>query len=820
MMTRPSVLLVLLTPLAMPSVGVAQSLAIPAVEKAVAPQAVIKTYRGLALDGHGEPLAGVAVCVVPKDRDWLPEPLLAAATVHSNERGAFVLELSADDPRDEVLLGMRGRARVVQYIKRLDMWPVRLLKAGALSGQVRSEHGKPLAGVRVVATDFLLGLPILYENGHGNHQERLHAAALTDARGRFLIRGCYDTAVRLTVLMDGFRQLAVGPVSKLDPLTLEMEAVEVVTGLLRLPDGEPAGAGFVVRAKLNKKPYSTTLTYTNKDGRFTCAWLGESTRYSVSVATDVGRLFGHAQLNEPGPCSIVLALGAGERHAPKTTESGPSPVPAPRLVQPEQYVEVTAMLPDGTPCKQFRAAAFTTYRSQPDTPVIGLLPQSAMAAVDGVVTAPVYKSQGTGGLLLLASAKGCAMARLFLKARSKTAQIQFEKAKPIAGTVVDARTGKPVAGARLWFALFSDREHRTSEAVVTAEVSALSADDGTFSIVRAPIGEGRLFVAKDGFDSITRDLADAVERDALTLDFEPLVTIPGQVTQLPIPGSMIGARLYRSSRHSRFDVYTDIIGIQRFSRTGAVQFPGQAPGKVQLEVVVQRLPRQGRPDKVPLDTIEIDHDTKFVDVDASPAIPAIVRGRVSGPVPAQRLAVLCATLPKRGTFYAYLQYDGPLCPLAIDGSYELQAPSGKGELLVIDIATGVMFARTQVTLAPGEKAIQDFAIKSHKLLVKVECAPAQRPPDGWFVEFVPNAEYWPAKVGQISQCQSRVETYCKGMGIRVPLLAAEASIWLPETSGLLALRQYSKDSGVRAFGKARMTRSIDAAQGRVITLTW
>lgn len=820
MMTRPSVLLVLFTPLAMPSVGVAQSLAIPAIEKAVAPQAVTKTYRGLVLDGHGEPLGGVAVCVVPKDREWLPEPLLAAATVHSNERGAFVLELSADDPRDEVLLGMRGRARVVQSIKRLDMWPVRLLKAGALSGQVRSEHGKSLAGARVVATDYLRGLPILYENGQGNHQERLHAAAITDARGRFLIRGCYDSAVRLTVVMDGFRQLAVGPVSKLDPLALEMAAIEVVTGFLRLPDGDPAGAGFVVRANLNKKPYSTAFTYTNKDGRFTCAWLGESTRYSVSVATDVGRFLGEVELNEPGPCNIELGLGSGERHAPKPTGSGVSPVPAPRLVQPEQYVEVTALLPVGTPCKQFRAAAFTTYRSQPDTPVIGLFPQSSMAAVDGVVTAPVYKSQGTGGLLLLASAKGCAMARLFLKARSKTAQIQFEKAKPIAGTVVDARTGKPVAGARLWFALFSDREHRTSEAVVTAEVSALSADDGTFSIVRAPIGGGRLFVAKDGFDSITRELAVAVERDALTLDFEPLVTIPGQVTQLPIPGSMIGARLHRSSRHSRFDVYTDIIGIQRFSRTGAVQFPGQAPGKVQLEVVVQRLPRQGRPDKVPLGTVEIDHDTKLVDVDTSPAIPAIVRGRVSGPVPSQRLAVLCATLPKRGVFCAFLQYDGPLCPLAIDGSYELQAPAGKGELLVIDIATGVMFARTQVALAPGEELTHDFAIKGNELLVKVECELDQHPPDGWFVEFVPSVEYWPGKVGQITQGQSRVENYCKGMGVRVPLTAAEATIWLPATSGLLALRQYSKGSGAQASGKARKVEPIDAAQDRVVTLTW
>jgi uncharacterized GH25 family protein len=778
-----------------------------------------RTFVGRVLDEHGEPLGGVAVCAVPIASDWLPEQLATAATTHTDERGAFELEV-LDRRIEHALFVTKGRAYVMQSLDLLQVWPVQLAKAGAFAGVVRTKGGEPIEGVRISAADYLRDLPMVRARARGNTQAWLSSVAVTDARGHFLLRGVYDTAIRLQVSKLGFEELLVEPVSKFDPLTLELDPVAIVTGVVLDPTGSPV-AGAAVEQQLAGARYADRQVRTDEQGRFACNWLGATMRLSVRHPSDSGHMSGSCELESAGACEIQL------RQWPDLAPPKP-PTRQSRVAQPEQKVVVHAVMPNGEPCADYRVAVFQVdprqQRFRGDAKQLELFADSATYGVDGEATALVYVGNHQGALLVLATAEGCAMSRQVVDGDAKEVNIAFAPAAPIVGTVVDALTNKPVAGVRVWFLLQLDgmRNNRRKVPEMAGDgFVVVTDDDGKFALVDAPLGTGEVFFAAEGYAMGRQEYEVAKDAPPLAIVLKPLRSVVGQLSRLPFPRQCVGAMLHDSDDQPNGSAFFDVTGVQPFTAAGMVEFARQDGGAVPVDLVVQRMPRQGRPDRVDLGKLDIDPETKQLKLDASLAVPVIVRGRVSANVPRQRLAVLCAPMPAQSMYYAFLQYQGPLCPVAIDGTYELQAMPGERTLAVIDIVTGVMFAREKVKVVAEQPLQHEFRFEATAVTVRVHVAKEnEKPAAGWFAEFVPGEDYWPSGLGQISVGSDRIEKYCRGMGVPVPVSAGYATMWLPPTSGWLALREFSSFSSARTKGEPRSERALDVGKDHDVTLNW
>ena len=777
--------------------------------------AAAKTYTGTVLDERGEPLAGVAVCEVPNESHWLPETLLAACKVRTDERGRFDLTVTGVGVT-KALFVARGRVRLVQSLKLLAIWPVQLAKAGALAGQGRGQDGEPIAGARIVAEDYLRGLPFVQDKADGNTQAWLYSIAVADARGRFVLRGVYDTAVRLTVSALGYHDLEVGPVSKLEPLSLALQKVPgVVTGVVWNPAGEPA-AGVAVRAQLRQAPRTSTTTTTDDKGCFACNWYGGATRISAYASISGVRNYVFQDVSEPQACELRLAPikdpAAGARSRPQAD-----------LVKPDKQLRVTAKGPDGKVRESFRVAVFQIHPGQQkyrtDVRQLGSFDGCAVEAVGGVATAPVYDSYGKGGWLVLASATGCATVRRQVDVDTEGVDLEFVAAAPVRGVVTDARSGKPVAGVRVWFLMDLEDHAGEFEELQSDAFCVKTAVDGGFVLRDAPIAKGRLFFSVDGYEPTWRPCEVGGKGEPIEVALEPLVPLPGKIKPESLARQLIGLRALRNLPGGDSREFAALDGVAPVAATGAFRLLEQSVGERHFQVLVQRLPRQGRPDKVIVGKQLLDHDTKQLELDAGLAIPLRVRGKVTGPVPVQRLAVLCAPTSAGGMHYGYLQYCGPLCSLAIDGSYDLQAVRGKRVLAVIDVVSGVMYARADVDLSDGRDQQRDFRIDAHEVTVRIEASDGERAVGDFFFEVLPSREFWPQGIGQISGSDGRL-SYCRGMGVRVPATSSEASLWLPPCAWQVGLRRYSRYSGAQANGAARAAQGIDPQKDRVVKLTW
>jgi hypothetical protein len=112
-----------------------------------------------------------------------------------------------------------------------------------------------------------------------------------------------------------------------------------------------------------------------------------------------------------------------------------------------------------------------------------------------------------------------------------------------------------------------------------------------------------------------------------------------------------------------------------------------------VQLLLPRLPRQGWPDKVEVERLDLAPGTELK-LDLAAARPAIVRGRVVGDLPPPRLAVVSlAANDERRSLRGSPGYQGPLAPLERDGSFVLREPPGRRCLMVVDLRTGVMLHR-------------------------------------------------------------------------------------------------------------------------------
>lgn len=698
-------------------------------------------------------------------------------------------------------------------------------RPATVTGRVVDGDGAPLAGVAICP------MP----SGHDWSADELAAesAGHTGDDGAFSV-ALDDDVYRLLFVKQGHVQVAQR-VAHLPVWPVQMPAAALLAGQVRDPDGEPiagvrvTATDWMRRLRIvrdggvgNPQAELCCVARTDASGRFVLRGVYPSAlRLELCAPGRVDVELGPVSTFDPLTVEMAAASGA-----PATARErvGRSLAPSPEHTLPK--TRVTAVGPDGHAVTDFRAALMRVKPSllehYGDGRLLVRFAQIGDAAVDGIAELKADSGYGSGEFVVLATAPGMAMARVVLADVPEELRIEFDAAESVTGRVVDADTGNGIAGARVWFVHGGDKAQQPIVPLAGTECfEATTGADGTFELRDVPLGSGRLYCHGDGFAAAW--CAHDVGAGPVRLEVEVLVRLAGRLVADPLPRAFVAVRRKSAPNDLAFLHTTPerLDGVESVARDGAFVLSPQPLTSRPLELLVQRRARQGRPDRVVVHEQELRRGAEPLRIDVEQHRPARVHGRVTGPVPFHRLAVLCAPIAKGSHYYAYLQYEGPLCPVAPDGSYDLQAMPGERILCVIDIETGVMFAReAAVALDAGQQIEHDFAFDAHRVTLRVEASEEQRAAGDWFVECMPQGELWPGGVGQIAAADRLIDQYCKGMGVRVPARTGVQTVWLSPSLHRLGLRRYEPNNPASGDRDARAETDLDPRTQHEIVLHW
>lgn len=681
-----------------------------------------RPIAGRVVDEVGRPLAEVAVCPFSAHEPFVTERLAATPPLRTDAEGRFAFTAGQPLPRGNhaLLFVAQGRVHVAVGTAYVDMAPIVLPKASTLAGRVRDPDGKPLAGVRVQARDWLSQCRFLARAGTFFLSPEPCTAVLTDAQGRFVLTGTVDTAIGLTIGNHGYTERAFGPLAAGQPLDAVLSPAPTVT-VQALFDGQPrADAQVHVRNDDVDEPRPAGIT--DAEGRITLTFARPG---KLLVHVSDGETFGQLRLDEPAPTATL------------------------------------------------ELARISTARV--DWPVPG---------TDATV---------------------------------------------VRGTLRDPDTDQPVARAWVGAMPHDPRIDLDERAILNDAVNAVSRfvkvqtdADGKFEL-RVPPGRHWLVAAESspGFrwpgtsrnptpvDVMAAAGAEPIERN---LALQPRTTVRGRlVGGTPPPG--VGIRLVPDSTwllgsterlafHDRFAVAADLT----FTASS------RQLRDHQVQLLLPRWFRQGLPDKVTIGTFAVAVD-RPLEVPIEAALPAVVRGRVRAAVPMERLAVVSLGKTAADTLWGAANYDGPVCPVARDGSFAIQEPPGARSLLVIDLWSGVPLGWSQPAMvAPGSERSVDLAIRAHEIVIR--CEGLEEPATAWLDILVEDA-HWPAGVGNLA---ARGKDREGDVGVEVTAALTEFRICVPDGDTELHLRK-SRPRRLLADLLDAATWSSRSPDVRVITLT-
>lgn len=390
-------------------------------------------------------------------------------------------------------------------------------RAGTISGRLLGPDGRPVANAPVTWFEARSSMQALADATSGTKRTP-SGETRTDAEGRF--RAAVDPAgppVAFRIEPAGLPWVELdGP---WDPAEIariadvDLPAPAAVSGIVAGADGKPiAGARVVVRQGFAPDRGDTTLfaeATTGSDGAFRIA-------------------------NAPPPPSrlFVRASGWAPAERPMRAASGPL-----RLVL-ERGVSLSGTVLDASG----RPAAGALVRS-------GAI--AAAADADGR-----YRLDGvTPGLERVeASAPGGLVARRggvrVAAGTPATADLQLQPGAAIGGTVVDALTRRPIAGARIAVA-----ESPGSGVTASSEPAASARTDarGKFSAAGLLPGDYEVSAARSGYlpATLPRVAATARSAGAAAVALVPAASISGRVVDAqgkPIVGASVALEAPRAGR--------------------------------------------------------------------------------------------------------------------------------------------------------------------------------------------------------------------------------------------------------------------------------
>jgi len=212
------------------------------------------------------------------------------------------------------------------------------------------------------------------------------------------------------------------------------------------------------------------------------------------------------------------------------------------------------------------------------------------------------------------------------------------------------------------------------------------------------------------------------------------------------------------------------------------------------------------PDKILIQVVDLARGGAL-EVDARIALPALVRGTVRSPVPAERLGVVSVAPNQGDAFLGYACYDGPVCPVGRDGAFVLREPPGERVLLAFDLWSGVVLHRGEpIRVAAGAERKVELEVAAVPLEVRCEGLP--RDDAGW-LDIAVDEKFWPKGLSQMDGFSSSTN-WSGGLGVPVQTDSGTVQLWLPPGPTRLWLRN---QRGVRSDGKDVIGEaSVDPSQ--------
>jgi len=717
--------------------------AFAAAQEATPPPAVADVrIVGKVVTWDGRPVAEAAVTCTP-DRTTDTNELLRDGKTTTDAEGRYVLTVAPPRQKDAARAVLHVAAKGMAAVAQLVPWKRKAAKAAAadggfddftvvdadpveppdaagktieyepetpvedivltagqrLFGRVRDESGKPLAGVRVVATDML---------EHGNLFRSgmsfgFHCAALSEASGIFSLPGALPLGARLEFSLDGCFREVLQPVAAGAPLEVTMHPSGWIQGRVLDKDGRSvADANVTVNYEL-RTPLRTIRT--GADGSFRTG-LERPGRWRIQAQKSAGGTAheGHSAVMT-GPREnlelLVDAKTAAERHQSLTVRA---------VVK--KTGEAIAVFQAGAVWEEYanQNNAYLDYRLRVQL-------HDAPKAKDGAATVHGPGPHGTPTGVIRVIAAGYAPAtRKDVEWKEPEGNqppepitLELEPEATIAGTLRDERTGQPVVGAKVFARVHTDPNQGRYDDGGNPSDAATSGADGSFRL--AGLGEGTYEVLvrdakRPNAPPTEVELAAAEQRTGLLISLPSGAEVTGK-----LDGTAIGhgwrvflSRLPRQT-FGEMNYYANHFGGQQQEVDRGV--PVAADGSFRIEgvaldnhLLVMRLPsppRLGGDLFLPIEPFRVRAAGVQRQFDCSEDQPGKIHGRISFPhaaVPFEQIVVVSRLVPEEDGQVFFSPFDtnyaGTRSFVAADGAFALRVGPGTYQLQVVDLASGVL----------------------------------------------------------------------------------------------------------------------------------
>jgi hypothetical protein len=442
-----------------------------------------RLVRGIVVDENGRPLVDVAIASFGAMEPFVTAELLARPVGFTDRDGRFEFVGPAAELLDVLLLVGPDRVHVACPAANAIMQPIVLPKGRTMTGRVRDADGNGIEGARVEIYDWLATAPFLDGNARAGFPMP-RTAVRTDKAGQFVVRGTCDTALLVLISGDGIEPVVLPAIAVGDPLDVTVQRFTPVIATVLTPDGQPA-AGVDVHWRASRPApflWRSWITKADASGR---ARQPTRTATHVNASWRNGAAMLRANEAELRGDSAAIELKL-------TGRAGATPA--------DRIVSVRARDADSKPVSDFHAAAILCVPNQfAGTNVVTCLGPAAKAmaeATAGVATIRPLDFHGER-LFAIVDAPGFALAATDLESSGEIV-VKLDKGGQVTGTVVDQKSGAPIAGARVWTLPRLDESSVAMYRALGIDKLdphlrvATTAVDGTFLLPNEPTGPRHL----------------------------------------------------------------------------------------------------------------------------------------------------------------------------------------------------------------------------------------------------------------------------------------------------------------------------------------
>ncbi|MFK7739755.1 MAG: carboxypeptidase-like regulatory domain-containing protein [Planctomycetota bacterium] len=636
------------------------SLAAPSVAQTPAGE-----FRGRVIDERGEPLAGVAVGAYAMNSFVDTNKLLASAQVVTGEDGTYSLHVDEPD-RSLLMLACKGRqACRLQLSGTAAIADTLLAPGGQLVGRVRDESGGGIAGARVSVESaaFDAWMP----------KKRVVSGALSNDQGIFVAPCLPRAGLRVKVEADGYRSVAQ-LTSQGSPLDVRLVRASLARGRVIDKQGR-AMAGLqisVVTISSHRTPSSAT---SGADGQFAISVPPKGPyRIAAFEGAPPHRRFSSAVLRG---CPENVVVRRWDARTPKLLTEV-------RVVDREskQAIESFRLAPVRTDLTKLQRVV---HQSRPQ-----LQPYEHKAEVFAE-----NERDNVRGVLVEADGYAFAAAALPEK-QGETLVVELGPEAVLTGIVVDAETGKPMAGAAVRAlptgtmrgsgGRAEEAGPRTNERGEFRVAGLRPGDYGVqVHVADRPASKVRITTLAEG-DNPPLQL-QAPKRIWVTIDVEGPVP-PGPPPQLQV----FASNVWSAQERGRFDHRVAPPPAVSLAKPGRLRIGPIGRKKAIAQIFVPSRTRTATGTTLALGDVTDGFTIRLPDLKS-----VLVRGRIepsqkSQKLPTERVAVVAnPKSDRRDRRFGLGKLRPCLAGVRGDGSFEMDVPAGVYTFQLADIVTGIIF---------------------------------------------------------------------------------------------------------------------------------